>query len=120
MKARLTLKPGQRGTKKLVKQYGNQLFCVRYRYDEQSRRRYKTVELIIDETDWEPRKKPAPVVIDPDRIVDIRVEAAEAQLKRELKAAGGKRHAKSGLWKIRYDKVVDLGIEERMVFAAAV
>ncbi len=34
MKTRLDLKPGQRGTKKLSELYGDQLVCVRYRYDE--------------------------------------------------------------------------------------
>ena len=28
--------------------------CVRYRYDETRRRRWKTVELIVEESDWEP------------------------------------------------------------------
>jgi hypothetical protein len=44
---RLKLKPGQKGTKALVEQYGDALVCVRYRYDEASRTRIKTVELII-------------------------------------------------------------------------
>lgn len=34
MQARKKLKPGQDGTKSLVRQYGEQLICVRYRYDE--------------------------------------------------------------------------------------
>ena len=34
MRARLILKPGQRGTKKLCAEYGERLVCVRYRYDE--------------------------------------------------------------------------------------
>jgi hypothetical protein len=46
MQTRLKLNPGQRGTKKLVANYGDRLVCVRYRYDEQTKRRYKTVELI--------------------------------------------------------------------------
>ena len=28
--------------------------CIRYRYDEPRRKRLKTVELIVDEIDWEP------------------------------------------------------------------
>lgn len=31
METRLILSPGQNGTKKLVKQYGEKLVCVRYR-----------------------------------------------------------------------------------------
>lgn len=54
MKTKLTLKPGQRGTKKLLAKYGDRLICVRYRYDEQAKKRYKTVELIEDKQDWSP------------------------------------------------------------------
>jgi hypothetical protein len=51
MRTRLKLNPGQRGTKKLVSQYGDRLVCVRYRYDAQQKKRFKTVELIVDEID---------------------------------------------------------------------
>jgi len=49
MRVRLKLKPGQRGTKNLVNQYGDRLICVRYRYDEKTGKRYTTVELIVAE-----------------------------------------------------------------------
>jgi len=42
-------RPGQRGTQKLVTRYGDRLVCVRYRYDAAAGKRYKTVEIIIDE-----------------------------------------------------------------------
>jgi hypothetical protein len=51
MQIRLTLKPGQKGTKKLLRRYGDKLVCVRYRYDPQNKKRYKTVELIEEELD---------------------------------------------------------------------
>ena len=41
---RLHLKPGQKGTKQLLAQYGDRLICVRYRYDAQRKKRFKTVE----------------------------------------------------------------------------
>ncbi len=49
MRTRLTLHPGQDGAKQLCVQYGDRLVCVKYRYDEQKKRRYKTVELIVEE-----------------------------------------------------------------------
>jgi hypothetical protein len=52
----LTLRPGAAGTKKLLAEYGDRLFAVRYRYDAARGRRLKTVELIVDEGDWKPRK----------------------------------------------------------------
>jgi len=51
---RLHLKPGQKGTKQLLAQYGDRLICVRYRYDAQRKKRFKTVELLVAERDWEP------------------------------------------------------------------
>jgi hypothetical protein len=54
MKVKSTLAPGRKGTKQLTEQYGDQLVCVRYRYDEAKQKRYKTVELIVDEQDWTP------------------------------------------------------------------
>jgi hypothetical protein len=59
MKARLTLKPHQRGAKKLSRQYGDRLLYVRYRDDLVRKKRVTTVELIVDEADWNPRATPA-------------------------------------------------------------
>lgn len=53
-RTRLTLAPGQNGTKKLVEKYGSRLVCVRFRYDEQRQRRYKTIELIVEDAPWVP------------------------------------------------------------------
>jgi hypothetical protein len=57
LRVRLHLKPGQKGTKQLLAQYGDRLICVRYRYDAQRKKRFKTVELLVAERDW---KSPSP------------------------------------------------------------
>jgi hypothetical protein len=49
MKAHTHLKPGQKGTRRLLDKYGEALICVRYRYDEVRDVRLKTVEIIVDE-----------------------------------------------------------------------
>lgn len=49
MRTRLTLQPEQEGAKGLRVQYGKQLVCVRYRYDEVKKERWKAVELINDQ-----------------------------------------------------------------------
>lgn len=43
-----SLSPGQKGTIKMYEQYGDDLFCVRYRYNRKLGIRIKTVELIVD------------------------------------------------------------------------
>lgn len=53
MHIRSTVHPGQRGAKKLLTQYGDRLVCVRYRYDDKRQKRIKTVELIVEEEDWD-------------------------------------------------------------------
>jgi hypothetical protein len=59
MKTRLILRPGSKGTRKLLVQYGRRLVCVRYRYDPRRQRRFKTADLIVEESHWEP-KSPRP------------------------------------------------------------
>lgn len=54
MKSRHNLKPGQKGTKKLVEEYGKSLLYVRYRYDESRGIRLKTVEIVVEEKPWQP------------------------------------------------------------------
>ena len=97
MRTRLTLHPDQRGAKQLLAQYGNRLVCVRYRYDEQHKKRFKTVELIVEESQWEP---------DPSQrsaasLVHVRVAASEVEVRRQVKSAGGKWNPQRGVWEAR-------------------
>lgn len=48
MKSYGHLKPGQKGTHRLVAQFGAALVCVRYRYDEQTGDNLTTAEIIVD------------------------------------------------------------------------
>jgi len=88
MQARLKLKPGQKGTKKLVEQYGSRLVCVRYRYDAQTKKRYKTVEIIVDEVAWTPRAPKA------SGLVDLEIPVVVAN----MAAAGLPRLPRRGRW----------------------
>jgi hypothetical protein len=47
-RAQASLAPGQKGTIKMYEKYGDNLFCVRYRYNKALGIRIKTVELIED------------------------------------------------------------------------
>jgi hypothetical protein len=110
MKTRLTLTPGQRGTKGLVEQYGDDLVCVRFRYDEKSRQRLKTVELIVERVDWEP---PAPRY-SPSRIVPLKIEGYELELRSQVKAAGGKWNPEKQLWFVKYGKIAGTPLEKHI------
>jgi hypothetical protein len=73
-------------TKQLLAQYGDRLVCVRYRYDAQRKKRFKTVELIVAERDWD---LPATRLAD-DAPVAVRIDFAEVELRQRVKQAGGR------------------------------
>ncbi|QTA91346.1 hypothetical protein [Desulfonema magnum] len=111
MNIRRNLKPGQKGTKKLAEIYGDSLVCVRYRYDEKRKKRLKTVEIIIDEADWEPQKKKS---VTDTLIVGIRTELKETKLRSKVRNAGGKWDRTRKLWVISYTKAAGPGLEDRI------
>lgn len=110
MQVRTTLTPGQKGTKQLLKEYGNQLVCVRYRYDKIRQKRLKTIELIIDEKDWIPG-----VTIPVNKPVAIKVGYGETDLREQVKAAGGYWNPDKKAWILSFNKVLRLGLERRMI-----
>jgi hypothetical protein len=106
MKVRLILRPGSRGTRKLLAQFSKRLVCVRYRYDERLKRRCKTAELIVDEIAWEPK---------PGTLVNVRFRYMGNSLHQKIINAGGRWDKKKLIWRIRYDKAVELGLVDRIV-----
>jgi hypothetical protein len=111
MKSIKTVQPGQNGTKGLVKKYGDKLFCVRYRYNPKAKQCLKTIEIIISRKAWEPKTDKPP----PNKIVSIKVKYGEVHIGRLVKSAGGIWNREHKCWEIRYDQVVALGLEDRMI-----
>ncbi|MGH8065276.1 MAG: hypothetical protein ACRERE_08570 [Candidatus Entotheonellia bacterium] len=111
MRTRLKLNPGQRGTKKLLTQDGDRLVCVRYRYDAKQKKRFKTVELIVEEIAWEPKARRMADAT----LVRIQVALPEVEVRRQVKHAGGRWDSPRRVWKLRYDWVIALGLEGRIV-----
>jgi hypothetical protein len=110
MKSRLNLKPGQKGTKKLVAQYGKSLLYVRYRYDENRGVRLKTVEIVVEEKPWQPTVR----FRDGD-MVSVAVGFGENALRDSLKAAGGKWNREEKVWHVRYGLIRGTELEERIL-----
>lgn len=115
MRIRLTLHPHQRGAKQLLAQYGNRLVCVRYRYDEKSKKRFKTVELIVGES----ARDPTAGKWQADSLVPVRVTVTEFALRQQVKRVGGKWNPQRGVWEVRYDQVRALGLTDRIVESQA-
>jgi hypothetical protein len=109
MRVRLKLKPGQRGTKHLTRQYGDRLVCVRYRYDEETRKRFTPVELVVSEEPWQP---PA---FDPGDVVRVKIAFDEIDLRQKVLQAGGKWSRSTKTWKVPYKTVCKLGLEQRVI-----
>ena len=111
MDVKATLPPGANGTKALVREYGDQLVCVRYRYDKRTHKRYKTVEIIVEEKDWHPAAG------QPDKKVFVQIGFGETELRDLLKQHGGDWNPDKKAWHLSYRKVVELGLEKRMLDA---
>lgn len=113
METRLTLAPGQNGTRKLLATYGERLVCVRYRYDTARELRHKTVELIVETTPWNPRRRNARR--EPHDRVAVRIAFSESVLREQIKSAGGIWRHRQRLWEVDWKTVRELGLRARVV-----
>ena len=111
MRTRFHLTPGQHGTKQLLTQYGDRLVCGRSRDDAQRKKRFKTVEIMVAEREWDP---PAPRLT-AATLVGVRVGFAEADMRDRVQQADGKWNRHRKVWDRRYDQVVALTLEARIV-----
>ncbi|MCM0082116.1 hypothetical protein L4X63_10990 [Geomonas sp. Red32] len=100
MKAYGHLKPGQRGTKRLVTKFGSALLCVRYRYDEQTDENVTTAEIVVERR---PRKRTFRHH-DTD-IVQVAVAFTEKNLRDKLKAAGGRWAPERKVWQVQFGEI---------------
>jgi hypothetical protein len=102
---------GQKGTKQLFLQYGDCLIWVRYRYDAQREKRFKTVEFLVAERDWGPPRRRFAY----DQIVGLRVGFADVAVRERVKQAGGTWNSERRVWQLPHDRVVALGLTSRIV-----
>lgn len=110
MKTQNHLKPGQKGTKRLLEKYGDSLLCVRYRYDEGRGIRLKTVEIVIEEKPW----RPASQRHDEDMVALV-VAYTEKALRDQLKAVGGRWNPDEKVWLVRYGSIKGTDLEGRIL-----
>ena len=108
MKTRAILKPGQKGTKRLVDQYGDALVCVRYRYDTKTRKQYKTVELIISDCEW----TPPPAKYSEGELVPLKIGINETALQTQARALGGRWDKDQRVWFVPYGCIAGTKLEK--------
>lgn len=98
----------------MVEKYGDALVCVRYRYDESSRTRIKTVELIVERKELpSPKQKLAD-----ESLVQVQIAYGEAALGKMARKMGGKWDPGVKLWHIPYGKIKGTELEKNMIMDA--
>ncbi len=147
MRTLKTLRSGDKGTKELVARYGTSLLCVRYRCDDLTRERVKTVELIIQRRSAESTLAPlpvqtaappaeqtaaprAPVAVRTARgraplprqrsaqRVALRIHWGETDLRQRIKSVGGWWDPHRRLWLLHRDHAERLGLLHRVAAGA--
>lgn len=128
-----TLKPGQDGTKELLKRFGPSLLNVRYRYDEDRREHVKTVELVVQrrprDTEADGSGARASGAREPleagsvgrsgvggfsRRRVALRIGWRERDLQQQVKSAGGQWDPVRRVWLLRRDVAERLDLLSRV------
>lgn len=123
MEIRTVRKPGDKGTQALMQQYGERLVCLRYRDDVARKKRYKTVELIVTEEDWQPPAphppEERPAGLNPrdhyTKRLGIRLSHRESDLRKCIAAASGMWEATEKMWLLPEEEVRRLGLVQRVV-----
>jgi len=109
---RKTLRPGERGTRKLLRLYGEDLVAVRFRHDEAAGVRLKTAEIVVGRVKLR-RSRSLP----PSAPVSARVEPWEKPLHEKLKQGGARWDPELRLWRMRYDTALALGLRRRILMS---
>jgi hypothetical protein len=109
---RKTLRPGQPGTRRLQRDWGARLVCVRHRVDPVKGVRFTTAEIVVSrERATGPRR-----TLHPDALVYARVGADEWELERRLRAARTATFdPELNLWRMRFETAVRLKLRRRLM-----
>lgn len=102
------------GTKKLLAEHGDALVCVRYRYDEKTRTRIKTVELIVERKPW----SSSPLSFADTDLVPVHIGFSDTTSREIAKAAKGRWDPEQKLWFIRYGKIKGTALDKHIILDA--
>lgn len=105
MKTRIVkrLAPDQDGAKKLTRQYGGALVCVRYRQDPQQGLRYTTVELVVEQAQLPQRRARATTAY-------VHISHLDSRLKQRAQTEGARWDASRQAWRMSLQTARILGI----------
>jgi hypothetical protein len=102
--------PGRPGAKKWMERYGDRFVCLRYCIDTEKNKRFKTVEIIVDECELKRVER-----IPSNKIMHLRIEYGEIDLARLVKSAGGRWNRAGKYWELAFGEVKSIGLEKRII-----
>ena len=108
---RKNLKPGQPGTEKYVRQFGDELVCIRHRYSKSDKKKIVTAEIVIEKKEWSPDYRRIPH----NKIMDLRVAYEEKRIREMIKQVGGRWNPNRKVWQLPFCQIVSLGLQNRIV-----
>lgn len=110
-------KPVDSETRKLFDQYGEQLLCVRYCYDTEKNTRYKTLELLVEETPFQAAVSDTDCYSPPQATpyVGLKVEPDERSVLDSLRKMGGFWSPQDRLWYAPELYVRRIGLQQRII-----
>lgn len=116
MKVLKTITAGQKGSQKYLQAWGNKLLNVRYREHDDGDTIVTTIEIVVDER---PRLRKGSqqrgyLAARAKSIVGINIGDAEFGLRNKVKKWGGQWNNERKLWMLARDKVVALGLVDRV------
>ncbi len=85
----------------MVNKYGDELVCVRYRYNEKEEERSTTVELIVDRQKWNTNNKR----ILANKIMKLRIAYGERDIALRVKSLGERWDSQKKVWKLPFKYV---------------
>ena len=110
-----TFAPGHDGTRRLAREFGDRLVCVRHRYDDANALRVTTVEIVAYVDPLHGRTPPPRNAVAAWAPVWIRLEPDERALRRRVLGAGGRWDRDLKLWEVPQWLVARLALHDRVV-----
>ncbi|GAB1257905.1 hypothetical protein [Aurantivibrio plasticivorans] len=117
MKVAKTMLPGQMGSQQHSQRWGKSLVCVRYRDDTTKKKRYTTVEIIVEERTLVGALKRVVTKekLKPHDRVGVKINFVETELRAKVKSAGGVWLKGEKLWVLQREQAILLGLNDRIV-----
>jgi hypothetical protein len=109
---RKTMRPGEPGTRRHLRDWGDRLVCVRHRVDLAKGIRFTTVEIVASaERSVRAKREPHP-----EALVYARVAKDEWELERRLRITKSATYDEFlNVWRMRYETAVRLRLKRRIL-----